>query len=106
MNLEPEQLVKEIKSRFDHATQKKLLREKYHSKMTFAHRGGMWKAGPELINILTASLTHGQQGLILPDLYGTPVMVDYKELLTLAQQRWQEQMTAWHIEHEELAKQR
>jgi hypothetical protein len=33
-------------------------------------------------------------------------MVDYKELLTLAQQRWQEQMTAWHIEYEELNKKR
>jgi hypothetical protein len=62
----------------------------------------MWRAGPELINTLTASLETGQQGLVLLDLYDTPIRVDYRELLTNAQERWQEQMTAWLIEHEEL----
>jgi hypothetical protein len=104
MNLEPEQLVKEIKSRFDHATQKKLLREKYHSKMTFAHRGGMWKAGPELNNMI---FTCGRSGeVVLPDLYDNPIQINTAELIALSQERWNEQMTAWHIEHEELAKQR
>jgi hypothetical protein len=104
MNLEPEQLVKEIKSRFDHATQKKLLREKYQSKMTFAYRGGMWQAGPELNNMV---FTCGKIGeVVLPDLYNNPVLIDTKELMSLSQERWNEQMNAWYIEHEELAKQR
>ena len=101
-----DQLIAHSRTRFEHAAARRTLREKYQAKLTFAHRGGMWLAGPELINILTASLTHGQQGLILLDLYETPIMVDYKELLTLAQQRWQEQMNAWLIEHEELSKNR
>ena len=97
-----DELVAHGRARFDHAAARRTLKEKYQAKLTFAHAGGMWLAGPELINILTASLTHGQQGLVLLDLYETPIMVDYKELLALAQQRWQEQMTAWLVEHDEL----
>jgi hypothetical protein len=104
--MDTDQLIAHSRARFEHAAARRTLREKYQAKLTFAHAGGMWLAGPELINILTASLTHGQQGLILLDLYETPIMVDYKELLTLAQQRWQEQMNAWLIEHEELNKNR
>jgi hypothetical protein len=103
MNLESEQLVKEIRSRFDHATQKKLLREKYQSKMTFAYRGGMWCAGPELqITLLTCP---DSEAVIL-DLYENPIRIDTQELLAMSQQRWQEQMNAWHVEYEELSKQR
>jgi hypothetical protein len=97
-----DELVAHGRARFEHAAARRTLKEKYQAKLTFAHAGGMWLAGPELINILTASLTHGQQGLVLLDLYETPIMVDYKELLALAQQRWQEQMTAWLVEHDEL----
>jgi hypothetical protein len=97
-----DELVAHGRARFEHAAARRTLKEKYQAKLTFAHAGGMWLAGPELINILTASLTHGQQGLVLLDLYETPIMVDYKELLALAQQRWQEQMTAWLVEHNEL----
>ena len=101
-----EELIAHGRARFEHASARRTLKEKYQAKLTFAHAGGMWLAGPELINILTASLTHGQQGLVLLDLYETPIMVDYKELLTLAQQCWQEQMNAWLIEHDELNKNR
>ena len=103
MNLDPEQLVKEIRSRFDHATQKKLLREKYHSKMTFAHAGGMWKAGPELLCLLQACPT---EDAVIEDLYGVPVKINVLELQHLAHDRWQEQMNGWLIEHESLSKQR
>ena len=103
MNLDPEQLVKEIKSRFDHATQKKLLREKYHSKMTFAHAGGMWRAGPELLALLQSCPT---EDAVLEDLDGTPVKVNVLELQHLTHDRWQEQMNGWLVEHQELSRQR
>lgn len=103
MNLDPEQLVKEIKSRFDHATQKKLLREKYHSKMTFAHAGGMWRAGPELLALLQSCPT---EDAVIEDLYETPVRVNVNELQHLAHDRWQEQMNGWLVEHQELSRQR
>jgi hypothetical protein len=51
--------------------------------------------------------TSGSIGeIVLPDLYENPVKIDSKELMTLSQQRWQEQMNAWLIEYEELNKQR
>ena len=101
-----DELVAHGRSRFEHAAARRLLKEKYQAKMIFAYAGGMWQAGPELINILTASLERGQQGLVLLDMYETPIMVDYKQLLELAQQRWQEQMNAWLVEYEELNKNR
>jgi hypothetical protein len=101
-----DELVAYGRSRFEHAVARRTLKEKYQAKLTFAYAGGMWSAGPDLINLLTASVEHGQQGLVLLDLYETPIRVDYKELLTLAQQRWQEQMTAWLVEYEELNKNR
>ena len=74
--MDTDQLIAHSRARFEHEAARRTLREKYQAKLTFAHRGGMWLACPELINILTASLTHGQQGLILLDLYETPIMVD------------------------------
>jgi hypothetical protein len=99
-------LIAHARTRFDHAAAKRVLKEKYQGKLTFAYRGGLWSAGPELINILTASLEFGQQGLVLLDMYETPIMVDYNELLKLAKDRWQEQMNAWLVEFEEQTKTR
>jgi hypothetical protein len=103
MNLNPDQLVKEIKNRFDHATQKKLLKEKYHSKMTFAHAGGMWCAGPELLTLLQACPT---EDAVLLDLYSVPVKVNVIELQHVTHTRWQEQMNAWLIELESVSRNR
>ena len=97
-------LIAHGRSRFDHAAAKRTLKEKYQSKLIFAYNGGMFKAGPELINILKAS--EGQQGIFLLDLYETPVTVDYNELLNLAQTRWQETMKLWFEEYEQLSKNR
>jgi hypothetical protein len=104
--MDTNKLISHSRARFDHHQARIVLKEKYQAKMTFAYGGGMWQAGPELINLLTASLEHGQQGLVLLDLYNTPVRVDYKELLKLTKERWQEQMNAWLVEFEELNKNR
>jgi hypothetical protein len=32
---------------------------------------------------------------VILDLYHTPIKVTIRELMSLSQQRWQEQMTAW-----------
>ena len=101
--MDTEQLISHARSRFDHATARRVLKEKYQAKMMFAHAGGMWSAGPELLNTLMCC--PGTESVIL-DLYGNPVKIITTELFNLAQQRWQEQMTAWLIEHEELAKKR
>ena len=101
--MDPNQLTQEIKSRFDHATQKRLLKEKYQSKLTFAYAGGMWRAGPELQNTLLSC--PGTEAVLL-DLYENPVRVATNELMTISQQRWQEQMNAWFVEYEQLSRKR
>ena len=72
--------------------------------MLFAHAGGMWRAGPELQSTI---FTCGKIGeVVLLDLYETPVKIDTTELMVLSQQRWQEQMNAWLVEHQQLNQQR
>ena len=101
--MDTENLIAHARARFDHATAKRILREKYEARMIFAHDGGMWRAGPELINIL-ATVPPGDA--VLLDLYETPVQVRPEELRGLAMQRWQEQMNAWLAEHNKLSKKR
>ena len=64
----------------------------------------MWLAGPELnSNIFTC----GRIGeVVLLDLYENPVKVDTTELMNLSQERYNEQMTAWLVEYEQLNKNR
>ena len=101
--MDTENLIAHARARFDHATAKRVLREKYEARMIFAHDGGMWRAGPELINIL-ATVPPGDA--VLLDLYETPVQVRPEELRGMAMQRWQEQMNAWLAEHNKLSKKR
>lgn len=101
--MDTEALIAHSRARFDHATAKRVMKEKYQARMIFAHNGGMWCAGPELLNIL-ATVPPGDA--VLLDLYETPVRVRPEELRGLAMMRWQEQMNAWLNEHEEISKQR
>ncbi len=101
--MDTEQLIAHGRARFEHSAARRLLREKYQAKMIFAHAGGMWRAGPELIAVLQAC---PDDSAVIPDLYDTPVKISVKELQDLVQQRWQEQMTAWLIEHDQLSKNR
>jgi len=90
--------------RFDHAAAKKVLKEKYQSRLTFAHSGGMWQAGPELLTVLMSCAQ--DKDVVICDLYETPVRINVTELFAEAHGRWQEQMNAWLNEHNELSKQR
>ena len=94
-----DELVAHARSRFDHAAARRTLKEKYQAKFIFAHAGGMWLAGPEL---LTTLLTCPDSTAVLLDLYETPVKIDTKELYAISQQRWQEQLNAWLVEYKEL----
>ena len=95
-------LISHGRARFEHAAARRILKEKYQGKLTFAYKGGMWLAGPELLNLL--KLCSGP--VVILDLYENPVQITAEELYQLALQRWQEQMTAWLVEYEELNKQR
>ena len=101
--MDTQSLVAHARARFDHAAAKRNLKEKYEARMLFAYRGGMWRAGPELQTVL---LTCPGVDAVILDLYDTPVAVNTQELFAQSQARWQEQMTAWLLEHEELNKKR
>ena len=96
-------ITSKIRTRFDHATAKKNLQEKYQSKMIFAHAGGMFKSTPEMISFLSL---YNDEEVVLLDVFETPVRVKASELKDLMQKRWYEQMNAWLVEWDQLQKQR
>jgi hypothetical protein len=96
-------LIVHARARFDHEAARRVLKEKYQARMLFAHAGGMWRADPELL-VLLATVPPGDA--VVLDLYETPVQVNPEQLRLVAMSRWQEQMTAWLVEHEQLNKQR
>jgi hypothetical protein len=98
-----ENLSNTIKRRFDHEASRQALKEKYEAKLIFAHQGGMFRAGPELI-VLLNSLS--QDSVIIVDLYDSPVTVNKAQLLEDTVQRWQEQLNAWQVELADLSRER
>jgi hypothetical protein len=101
--METEKLVAHARARFDHAAARRTLKEKYEARLLFAYSGGMWRAGPELLTVLA---TCPDETAVLLDLYEIPVKINVRELELAAQQRWQEQMNAWLVEHKNLNKNR
>jgi len=102
--MDTDKIIITAKARFAHEANRRVLKEKYEAKMLFAHAGGMWRAGPELLTIL--NICKDTDPLVILDLYDNPVQVNAQELFNLAKQRWQEQMTAWLVELEESRKNR
>lgn len=72
------QLIKDSKARFNHTSQKILLKEKYNAKLVFADQGGLWKATPEFLSFLSSDIPNKT---VICDLYDNPIEVD-KELLS------------------------
>jgi len=99
-----DELITHSRVRFDHAVAKRVLKEKYQAKLTFAHAGGLWQASPELLT--TLYVIKEDSFAVLLDLYENPIKIVPTELFNVANQRWQEQMNAWFVEYEELNKQR
>ena len=99
-----EELITQSRGRFDHASAKRVLKEKYQAKLTFAYNGGLWLAGPELHSAIVTS--GSDDTIVLLDLYENPIKVNTKELLAQSQQRWQEQLNGWLVEYNELTKTR
>jgi len=96
--MDTDQLIAHSRARFEHEVARRTLREKYQAKFTFAHAGGMWLAGPELLTTLKCCTGT----MVIPDLYENPVQVNVDELYELALQRWQEQLNAWLVEYNQL----
>ena len=98
-----DELIAQSKARFEHAVARQVLKEKYHAKLLFASQGGMWRADPELLNLLHV---FSIDVVVILDLYDTPVRVNPKELYSTAVSHWQEQMNAWLADFEEQSRNR
>jgi hypothetical protein len=98
--MDTDNLIAHGRARFEHAVARRTLKEKYQARMTFAHAGGLWHAGPELMTLL--HICNPAVPQVILDLYNNPVQVVPQELFELAKERWQEQMTAWLLEYEQL----
>ena len=102
--MDTDALIAHARTRFDHVTARRVLKEKYQARMIFGYCGGLWRAGPELLTVLQAVPV--EDDVVLLDLYDTPVKISPLELQHLAFDRWQEQLNAWLVEHDELSKKR
>ena len=100
--MDTDQLISHSRARFEHAAARRTLREKYQAKFTFAHAGGMWQAGPELLTTLKCCTGI----VVILDLYENPIQVNAEEFYELVLQRWQEQLNAWLTEYEQLNRNR
>jgi hypothetical protein len=97
-------LVAHARARFDHVAARRVLKEKYSARMLFAYRGGMFRAGPELLTVLHSCPV--EDDIVILDIYENPIRVNPSELQNLAHDRWQEQMNAWLVEHNQISQQR
>jgi hypothetical protein len=97
-----DELVAHARARFDHESARRTLKEKYQAKFVFAHAGGMWQAGPELLTTLKCC----SGDVVILDLYEAPVKVNAEEFYEQVLQRWQEQLNAWLVEYEVLNRNR
>jgi len=102
--MDTDALIAHARARFDHVAAKRVLKEKYQARMLFAYAGGMWRAGPELLAMLQSVPV--EDDIVMLDLYENPIKISPLELQHLAHNRWQEQMNAWLVEHDELSKKR
>ena len=100
--MDTDNLISHARARFEHAATKRLLKEKYQAKCIFAHAGGMWLAGPQLLTTLKCCTGT----VVMLDLYENPVQVNAEEFYQQVLQRWQEQLNAWLVEYEALNKNR
>ena len=97
-------MIAHARARFDHIAARRLLKEKYEARMIFGYCGGLWRAGPELLAVLQSVPV--EDHVVLLDLYDNPVKINPLDLQHLAFDRWQEQLNAWLVEHDELSKKR
>jgi hypothetical protein len=102
--MDTDALIAHARARFDHVAAKRVLKEKYQARMLFACAGGMWRAGPELLAMLQSVPV--EDDIVILDLYENPIKINPLELQHLAHNRWQEQMNAWLVEHDQLSKKR
>lgn len=92
-------IIKEAKARFEHNSAKQLIKEKYQQKLMVANQSGLWKASPELIGYLSIN---SAETVFLLDSYENPIFANRIELLEVLNKTYNDTMTLWHKELQEL----
>jgi hypothetical protein len=92
-------LISDAKARFSFNSSKTYLNDKYTSKLIFADQNGLWNATTDLIAFLSSV---SNDTVILLDSYQNPIKVDPKRLLDKTQSVYNQVMTDWYTEFEEL----
>jgi len=103
--MDTEKVKDHVRLRFDHAVQKKIVRERMQQKMVIACDGGLFKITPELITFMDSiyhTLTPTKE-LIIEDLNGNPIKIeDPGAFHHDCKERYREVMNEWHMEYERM----
>lgn len=96
--MDTQKLIKEAKARFKHQENKIYLQEKWNSKLVVVSQGGMWAVTQEFL----AFLGTAPDNTVVLDYYGNPLKVNTKQLQEEAWTVYNNVMTEWFTEYEEL----
>jgi len=96
-------LIADAKARFNHNSAKAQLKDKYDGKFIVAEQGGLWKASPELIAVLSA---FDDNFIVLIDNFDNPVEVKREDLLKVIKDTYQKVMLEWYKEWKEVESKR
>jgi hypothetical protein len=91
-------IIQNVRSRYDHRLNKNLLEEKYKSKLLIVSQGGYWIASTQFISFL--SVTELPNDIHLLDEYKNVVLINRKELLTQLIETYNSVMKEWSDELE------
>jgi hypothetical protein len=101
--MDTNELINDLKIRFNHNSAKDYLKNKYESKLIVAEQGGLWKATIEIISFLS---TNNQEQIVLMDSFNNPVKVDRILLLNKLTNIYNQVTNEWYTEWSELERQR
>lgn len=91
-------IIQNVRSRYDHRLNKNLLEEKYKSKLLIVSQGGYWIASTQFISFL--SVNELPNDIHLLDEYKNVVLINRKELLTQLIETYNSVMKEWSDELE------
>jgi hypothetical protein len=94
----PENLRDAARLAYDRELAKQNLKTAMTSRLTVTHHGGVFLVNTDLFVILQQS---DLDQMVILDAYDTPVLVNRKELNSLARQRFQEVMNEWQHQYEQ-----
>lgn len=94
----------QAKLRFAHESAKSYLKDKFQSKLLVAEQGGLWKASPQMISILTTF--QKQTVAVFIDEFDNPVKVEVQALKDKLLDTYNSVMEEYHTEWKELENQR